>query len=237
MLRPQFLNKRMTINAAFTDPTAVSKYVQGTPQRVPGFADLHRMALVLLSERAPTNANILVLGAGGGLELRAFTDARPHWSFVGVAPSRDMLDLGRSVVGTFDKRVAWIEGYIDDTPNVHFDGATCLLTLHFLSVEERRKTLKAIRARLQPGAPLIIAHHTSQGVSAERTLARSIAFAATGPIDWTQVASSASNMAKHLMLLTRAEEEELLREAGFGEPLLFYTGFSFQGWVAFAQKA
>ncbi|EEB82437.1 conserved hypothetical protein [Roseobacter sp. GAI101] len=37
----------------FSDPAAVERYTTATPQRVPGYADLHRMALVLLSEKAP----------------------------------------------------------------------------------------------------------------------------------------------------------------------------------------
>lgn len=33
------------------------------------------MAAILLAERAPENAQVLVLGAGGGLELKAFAEA------------------------------------------------------------------------------------------------------------------------------------------------------------------
>ena len=37
----------------FTDPAAVANYADDTPRKVPGFADLHRMTLLLLAERAP----------------------------------------------------------------------------------------------------------------------------------------------------------------------------------------
>ncbi|MCZ9687220.1 class I SAM-dependent methyltransferase [Pseudomonas aeruginosa] len=53
------------------------------------------MAGVLLAERAPADADILVLGAGGGPELKAFTEMQPGWRIYGVDPSAEMLDLAR----------------------------------------------------------------------------------------------------------------------------------------------
>ena len=100
----------------FTDPQAVAAYVDATPQRVPGFADLQRMAMLLLSERSPAAARILVLGAGGGLELKAFAEAQPDWRFVGVDPSAEMLELATSVVGDLAARVDLQQGYIEDAP-------------------------------------------------------------------------------------------------------------------------
>ncbi len=41
-------------------------------------------------------------------------------------------------------------------------------------------------------------------------------------------------MIDRLPLLAPAEEENLLREAGFGKVGLFYAAFSFRGWVATA---
>ena len=63
----------------FTDPAAVASYAQNPPRIVPGFADLQRMTTLLLAERAPDNARVLVLGAGGGLELKVFAEANPGW--------------------------------------------------------------------------------------------------------------------------------------------------------------
>jgi len=71
----------------FSDPQAVARYADGPRRYVPGLADLHRMTGILLAERAPRDARVLVLGAGGGLELKALAEAWPDWSFVGVDPS------------------------------------------------------------------------------------------------------------------------------------------------------
>ena len=61
-------------HAPFTDPAAVASYARDTPRKVPGLADLHRMAMLLLAEQAPAAAHVLVVGAGGGLELKAFAE-------------------------------------------------------------------------------------------------------------------------------------------------------------------
>jgi tRNA (cmo5U34)-methyltransferase len=54
---------------ASSDPQAVARYAEGPPSLVPGFADLQRMAMLLLAERVQDDAQVLVLGAGSGLEI------------------------------------------------------------------------------------------------------------------------------------------------------------------------
>lgn len=95
----------------FTNRAAMANYVQDAPRKVPGYADLHRMAMLLLAERTPPAAEILVYGAGGGLELKAFANAQPGWRFTGVDPSAEMLELARDVVGPHMARVDLLQGY------------------------------------------------------------------------------------------------------------------------------
>lgn len=219
----------------FIDPGLIQNYAEETPKRVPGFTDLHAMALILLSELASENAHLLVLGAGGGLELKAFAEARPGWRFVGVDPSKPMLDLAVDVLGPLGSRVQWVNGYVEDAPSGLFDGATCLLMLHFLPKKERLHVLQALRVRLKPGAPLIVAHHSKAPAGDTRLwLARSVAFATDSLPNDEQVVASASGMARNLTLLSADDEEAILRKAGFSDPALFYAGLSFRGWVAYA---
>jgi tRNA (cmo5U34)-methyltransferase len=219
----------------FTDRAAIATYAQDTPRKVPGYADLHRMAMLLLAERAPPTAEILVYGAGGGLELKAFADARPDWRFTGVDPSAEMLELARDIVRPHRTRIELLHGYIDDTPQGPFDGATCLLTMHFLNSEARIEVLDGIRRRLKPGAPLILAHHSSpSGDNLQAWLTRSIVFADTVRDDVNQASASAETMRARLPILPSHEEEALLGRAGFSNIALFYAAFSFRGWVATA---
>lgn len=217
---------------AFTDPAAVAAYAQETPRKVPGLADLHRMTAILLDEAAGEAARILVLGAGGGLELAALAEARPCWRFIGVDPSPPMLEAARRVTAPHAQRITLVEGFVDQAPLGPFDGAACLLTLHFLDRETRRRTLQEIHRRLKPGAALVTAHHAVIGDRPEQWLAYSAAFSNRSGTQSAHAMDSAGRMAERLSLLSPAEEEALLREAGFREPALFYAAFSFRGWVA-----
>jgi len=220
--------------APFMNPAAVAAYTQDAPKKVPGLADLHRMTAILLGERAPAAADILVVGAGGGLELKAIAQARPDWRFTGVDPSPAMLDIARQTTALYADRIELLASTVDQVPISPFDGATCLLTLHFLNRSERLHTLREIRRRLKPGSALVIAHHNSLGDDPERWLARSATFANHTDSDAQKSAASAKVMADRLPLLSPDEEEALLREAGFVEPALFYAAFSFRGWAAIA---
>jgi tRNA (cmo5U34)-methyltransferase len=221
----------MNLMQPFHDPAAVARYVTDTPRKVPGLADLHRMAALLLRESAPDAAEILVLGAGGGLELKAFAEAQPRWRFVGVDPSAEMLELASQVVGPLRSRIEFQRGRIDEAGVGPFDGATCLLTLHFLERDERLQTLRALRQRLKPSARLVVAHHSASRATVERWLARSAAFA-SGSMD--AGLASAASMAARLPILSPEEDEALLHEAGFTDVAMFYAAFSFRGWVSTA---
>ena len=225
----------MDLQQPFSDPKSVARYAEGPPRLVPGFAGLLRMSELLLSERAPSSAEILVLGAGGGLELKAFSEARPQWRFVGVDPSAAMLELARETLGPLVSRVRLQQGYIEDTPPGLFDGGACLLTLHFLEQQERLRTLQELRARLKPGAPLVVAHHSiPAGGDKIRWLSLSAKFAAGRRADEPTAIASATIMAERLPVLHSNQDEALLAQAGFTNVDLFYAGLTFHGWVATA---
>lgn len=212
----------------FNDPNFVASYAETARKKVPGYADLHRMTAILLSERASAAAEILVVGAGGGLELKALAEAEPGWRFTGVDPSAEMLDLARQTLGPLESRADLRQGTIDAAPAGPFDGATCLLTLHFLQRDERLRTLREIHRRLRPGAALVVAHHSvAEGAGPRLWLARSLAFGGSDR-------DTAATMAERLPVLTAADDEALLRDAGFSAVTLFYAGFSLRGWVALA---
>lgn len=219
--------------AAFADPGAVARYAERTARMVPGLSDLHTMVRLLLAERAPEDARILVVGAGGELELKAFAVAQPRWQFDGVDPSAQMLALARSTLGPLAGRVRFHEGYLQGAPAGPFDGAACLLTLHFLDPADRRETLREIFTRLRPGAPLILAHHSFPGDDGEKDLwlARFAAFAVASGLSPAPTSRGIETMKARLPVLSPDQDEALMREAGFTGVTLFYAGFTFKGWV------
>jgi tRNA (cmo5U34)-methyltransferase len=222
-------------NSPFSDAAAIGNYAERTARLVPGVHDLQKMAAVLVAESSPGPARVLVIGAGGGMELKALAQALPQAHLVGIDPSKPMLDLAATELGPLTARVEFHHGYTETAPLGPFDAATCLLTMHFLNVEERRATLKEIHRRLKPGATMVMAHLSfPQEPEEERQLwlSRYVAFAAASGVDAESVRKAASTIASTLTLLGPEQEEAMLEATGFKKPRLFYAGLAFRGWVA-----
>jgi tRNA (cmo5U34)-methyltransferase len=194
------------------------------------------MVTMLLAERTPPTGRVLVLGAGGGLELKAFAEAHPGWTFDGVDPSADMLRLAAEMTERHTGRIRLHQAYIEGAPPGPFDAATSLLTFHFIPREERLATLRQVRRRLKTQAPFVIAHVSFSQSEPGRSswIARHVAFGAPEGADPEQLERSRTAIATRLAILAPEEEEELLRHAGFVDVNLFYAGFSFRGWVSLA---
>ncbi|QSI30236.1 methyltransferase domain-containing protein [Variovorax sp. RKNM96] len=221
-------------NTPFSDAAGLSNYAEKTARIVPGLHDLQTMAALLVAERAPESAHVLVIGAGGGMELKALAEAHPQWQFVGVDPSQPMLDLAAAALGPLAARAQLHLGYTDTAPIGPFDAATCLLTMHFVAIDERRSTLKEIHRRLKPGAPFVMAHLSFPQAPEERSLwlSRYAAFAIASGVEPENARKAASTIGSTLPLLGPEQEDELLREAGFTNVRLFYAGMAFRGWVS-----
>jgi tRNA (cmo5U34)-methyltransferase len=191
------------------------------------------MISLLLAERMPADGKLLVLGAGGGLEIKALAEAHAGWSFLGVDPSAEMLALAEQTTKPHQARVRLQHGYIDQAPEGPFDGATCLLTMHFVPGSERLATLQAVRRRLRSGAPFIMAHISFAQTEPERTqwITRHVAF---GRPDLLAPESAQEAIRSRLTVLSPEEEETMLAEAGFSGVSLFYAGLSFRGWISYA---
>lgn len=221
----------MTESAPFA--RATHAYRDAPPRQVPGFASLHRMTAMLLDEKVPADARILVLGAGGGLELEALARFQPGWTFDGIDPSANMLAIAREATAPYAKRVRLHEGYIQHAPDVQFDGAVSLLTFHFIPLQERLETLRQIRQRLKPGAPFVLAHISFPQTEPERSqwIARHVAFGGTAP---ENAEAARQAIGTRLHVLSPDDEVAALHQAGFSGTTLFYAGLSFRGWVSYA---
>jgi tRNA (cmo5U34)-methyltransferase len=224
----------------FNDPGSVARYAEGPPRFIPGFSLSHRLAIQLLSERVdPNSGHVLVLGAGGGLELKAFTEARPGWRFTGVDPAQQMLRQAQAYLEAAASKVEWITGVISDAPNGPYDGATCMLTLHVIPDDgSKLATLKGLHERLKPGAPLILVDHClSSGMpDLQLRLDRYTTFAVESgaPREMAEKARAAVEGMVPQMGASQEREEQLLREAGFKGITLIFAALSMRGWVAYA---
>ena len=220
----------------FNDPEQAAKYADGPAKFMPGFFDLHRMAGVLIRERAPRNAHVLVHGAGGGLELEAFARQNDDWTFLGVDPAKPMLEEAREKLGPLNDRVSLHHGFIESAPEGPFDAATSLLTLHFLDADARQKTVSEIVRRLKPGAPFVAAHCSFPQSTPERDawLLRYREFAIASGADAEMAETARAAVADRVPLLDPDTDESILRAVGLQSVTACYTAFTWRGWVGYA---
>jgi len=218
------------------NPTVTQNYEQGPRWFVPGYDVSHAMAAVLLRDRIGEQGHILVVGAGGGVELSVFAAEMPSWKFTGVDPSAEMLRQARTKIerlGTAD-RVTWVRGEIEATPLGPFDGATSFLALNFVSEERRVVILRGIHRRLKKGAPFLIIDGCSEKGSTrfEDDLRIYAAFARRNGAPADMVEKAVAMQRESLYYVAPEREVAMLSEVGFADAQLFYTGLWVYGWIA-----
>lgn len=223
--------------SGFGDASLVDTYTERAPRTVPGYHDVHTMASVLLAERAPADARVLVLGAGGGLEVKAFATAHPAWTFLAVDPAAPMLDLAVATLGPLASRMDVHQGYVADAPDGPFDAATGLLMLHLTEREDRLRTVADVHRRLRPGAPFVVMHVSyPQDDDAERQLwlHRHVAYLVASGLDPAYVEKASVMLRQHMPALSPDEDRAILEQAGFTGVTQFFSAFTFRGWVGYA---
>lgn len=226
-------------SANFVDPERVRRYVdQGPPAFAPGHGGLLQMIGVLLEESVPPDGTLLVVGAGGGLETRYLAGMEPGWRFVGVDPAPAMLDLARTVAGpAAGDRLTLIEGTVSDAPPGPFDAATCILVLGLVADDgSKLALLRETRLRLREGGAFILVDQCidRSAPDAERRLTRYARYALRSGVDPRTVADAKAAMAALESMVPDWRNEDLLREAGFRNSEVFYTGMAWRGWLAYA---
>jgi tRNA (cmo5U34)-methyltransferase len=68
------------------NPALSDNYERAPRWFIPGYDASHAMAAVLLRDRVSEHGQILVVGAGGGVELSVFARECQGWTFTGVDP-------------------------------------------------------------------------------------------------------------------------------------------------------
>ena len=223
----------------FVDPERVKQYTeQGPPAFAPGHAGMLQMVGVLLAENMPDDGQLLVVGAGGGLETRYLAGVEPGWRFVGVDPAGAMLDLARTVAGPIaGDRLTLIEGTVTDAPRGPFDAATCILVLGLVADDGGKLALlQEVRRRLKPGAPFVLVDQCIDRSAPDvgLRLDRYARYALRSGVDADTVAKAEAAIGQLESMVPAGRNEELLGEAGFHDAEVFYVAMAWRGWIAYA---
>lgn len=227
------------MKADFVDSALVKRYVEkGPPAFAPGHAGMLQMTGVLLEERVSEAGTILVVGAGGGLEIRYLAEIAPAWCFVGVDPAAAMLDLARVTAGpAVVDRLHLIQGTVADAPPGPFDAATCILVLGLVADGgEKAALLEEVHRRLKPEAPFVLVDQCIDSSAHDfgLRLDRYAAYARRSGVDAETVAGARKAVAAMTTMATASRNEHLLRGAGFKGIEVFYVGMAWRGWIAYA---
>ena len=223
----------------FVDPERVKQYTeQGPPAFAPGHAGMLQMVGVLLAESVPDDGQLLIVGAGGGLETRYLAGVEPGWRFVGVDPAGAMLDLARTVAGPIaGDRLTLIEGTVTDASRGPFDAATCILVLGLIADDGGKLALlQEVRRRLKPGAPFVLVDQCidRSDPDVDLRLDRYARFALRSGVDADTVAKAKAAIGQLESMVPAGRNEELLGEAGFHDAEVFYVAMAWRGWIAYA---
>lgn len=214
----------------FTDEEA-KEYDSRITRLVPGYELLHTTTAAQLKATLPDNAHILVVGSGTGKDIAELAALNPTWQFTAQDISTDMLNIGQkrfADLGISD-RVTIHVGDITQLTTT-FDAALCLLVLHFLADNgDKKSLLRAVTKQLKSSAHLYLADLMRPETSFERdaqfTLCQQLGLTDIG------VERMKHNFEHEFYPLDRLRLSELLDNAGYSTPKLYFKALSFSGYV------
>lgn len=220
------------------DNELAKEYDKGIRRTLPTYDPMFRLIQAFLRNNLMESAHVLVIGAGGGAEIQKLGETNPNWHFTGVDPSKAMLTVAQSKVeeSLMTNRVKLIQGTVEEIPisSSLFDGATCILVLHFIpTYEEKLKTLQKAQRLLRKGAPFVLV--TKFGDPTEPQFEELIQLWKSYWLDTTNLQPEQVNeMEQSIRQLSYIPEEEirqLLQEAGFTRIAKFFSTTLFGGWI------
>ncbi len=204
-------------------------------RRLAPISDAMHFLIRLVLDALPARARVLCVGVGTGAEILALAEVRPEWTFVGLDPSADMLDVGRERLhraGVLD-RCELVHGYVADLPSQEgFDAALSVLVGHFVPRDERLAYYRGIVDRLWPGGIFVDTEISTDLASPEfpamvENWSRVQLLMGATP---ESIAALPMQLREMLAVLPPSEVENLLRRSGIATPIRFFQAFMIAGW-------
>lgn len=230
--------QKISLDFDTNPPVPTSEYDEMARMSIPGYEALHTMALSFLRSKLPEKANLMIVGAGSGMELVTFGKANSKWELLGVDPSSNMLTIAQQKIEQqkLSNTVKLFQGYTHEIPETTlYDAATCILVMHFLPDDgSKLALLKSISQRLKSSATLILVDLF--GEKGTETFEQLVQV-------WKLYSEEMGMSLQMIEKREKARQEgvypipeprvlELLQQADFGKIMRFYTGLLFGGWVA-----
>lgn len=199
--------------------------------------------LIRLSlQNLPSRARILCVGVGTGAEIFSLAKEFPQWTFLGLDPSAEMLEVGRERLKNAGllERCELVHGYVQDLPpGENFDAVLSVLVGHFVKREDRPDFYRNMVERLRKGGTLVNTELSFDLDSPEfpamlKNWEQVQALMGATPESLTQLPVSLREM---LTVLPPSEVEGLIRRSGIPLPVRFFQAFMISGWSGKKESA
>ena len=214
------------------------KYDQAIRLLIPAYEALHAMSHSFLRSELPDRAEILVVGAGTGMELMTIGMANPGWRFTAVDPSPEMMALCLANVAAagLSDRVELHQGVVAQLPDKpRYDAATAILVSHFMQEDNKKRSFfQSICSRLRHGAPLISADLYGDKESAEfqPLFTAWKRFCSLSGMSAAEIEKVFAHIESNISFIPERKRNQLLEQSGFGNTFSFYRALLFGGWVS-----
>ena len=218
----------------FFNKTASASYDEANKILLPISENMHFLIRLILKD-LPDDARILCVGVGTGAEIFSLAEAHPKWSFVGVDPSPDMLEVCQDRLreaGIAD-RCTLVEGYVQDIEEgEQFDAVLSILVGHFVQREERQAFYEHMYARVKKRGYLVDTEISCDFDAKDFPQA----MRNWGDVQILRGASEESiqklpeQLQSTLAVLPPTEIERMLTTCGIEVPVHFFQAFMIHGW-------
>lgn len=223
--------------SSFFDAAHAAAYDQQFA-RVAPLRDVLQLVTRLALSSLPSEARVLCVGVGTGIELLDLARTFPGWSFTCVEPAPAMLDVCRQKVAAsgLSDRCLLHEGYLESLPpQAPFDAATALLVSHFLvEPAARRGFFAEIASRLRLGGRIVCADLATGASSATFESLFEIwgrAMLSTG-VTAEQLARMRAAYGRDVAVVAPDEVERIIEQAGFDAPVRCLQALLIHAWTA-----
>ncbi|GAA6619233.1 class I SAM-dependent methyltransferase [Scytonema sp. NUACC26] len=228
--------KNQASNLIF-DQEFASSYDSQFAKLAPMRDALHMSIRMVLSE-LPSDARVLCVGVGTGLELIDLAQKFPQWKFTAVEPAAPMLDICRQKAeeSGIASRCTFHEGYLDSlSVSDPWNAATCLLVSHFfMQQEERRNFFRQIAALLLPDGYLVSADLASDMSSSayQSLLEVWLRMLQYSEVPAGKIEKITDTYGQTVAILPPQEVESIIVSSGFNPPVLFFQTLLIHAWYA-----
>lgn len=211
-------------------------YDQNNKHLAPIGDAMHFLIRLILKD-LPTHSRILCVGVGTGAEILSLAQEYPEWSFVGVDPSADMLEVCRERLEAAGllSRCELIHGYVQDIPpKEKYDAVLSILVGHFVPKEDRLSFYRDMNERLVSGGLLVNTEISFDLDSKEYPeMLRNwehVQLLSGGNSE--SIKTLPDQLKNILTVLPPTKVEEMIQSSNFVLPIRFFQAFMIMGWYA-----